>query len=75
MSSAYNSLPAAQSSCDPSAHVRHLENDSLQRVLIVMCIVAALIMAGFKPTRSASTDAEQWAEAAAEETGEVDFSR
>ena len=61
MNSAYNSLPAAQSSCDPSAHVRHLEKDSLQRFLIVLCIIAALIMASFKPTRSASTDAEQWA--------------
>jgi hypothetical protein len=61
MNSANNSLPAAQSSCDPSDHVRHLEKDSLQRFLIVLCIIAALFMAAIKPTRSASTDAEQWA--------------
>ena len=63
MNPANDSFPAAQASCDPTTHVRHLEEDSPQRVLIVMCIIAALVMAAFKPARSASTAAEQWAAA------------
>jgi hypothetical protein len=40
-----------------------LEEDALQRVLIVMCIIAALTMAAFKPARSASAHAEPLAAA------------
>ena len=75
MSSANDSLRVAQSSCHPRTHFRHLEEDSPQRVLIAMCIIAALIMAAFKPARSASTDAERWAAAKIEATAKHSLCR
>ncbi len=75
MKSANHSVTAAQSSCDPSTHVRHPEEDSLQRVLIVTCIITALIMAAFKPARGASTDAEQCAVLKIAATGKYSLCR
>ena len=61
---------------DPNAHVRHnSKEDSTQRILIVMCIIAALIMAAFKPARGATTGAEQCAAAKIAATGKYSLCR
>jgi hypothetical protein len=75
MSSAEKCFPVVESSCDPGTHVRHLEEDSLQRVLIVMCIIAALTMAALKPARSASIHATPLAAAQLAATAEHSLCR